>query len=320
MNKYQLIMGKKNNHSIKCQRKLWLSLLMINCSLLIVSCSHLTNLNQNKKFAFDIQGHRGCRGWMPENTIPAMLKAIDLGVTTLEMDVVITTDLQVLVSHEPFFNHEITTRPDGSFVTEAEEKSLNIYQMNAEAVKRYDVGLKPHPRFPDQQKMAVSKPLLTNLMDSVEAYLQAHKRKPVFYNIEIKSTPETDNIYHPVTSRYVELVMQVIRNHKLENTVIIQSFDVRPLQYVHNNYPGVQTALLVEENDTKPYAKQLQELGFIPNIYSPHYNLVTPLLVKQCADMNVRLIPWTVDIKADIDRLKKMGVNGIITDYPPAGK
>lgn len=85
-------------------------------------------------------------------------------------------------------------------------------------------------------------------------------------------------------------------------------------------YPQYQLALLIEENDTKPYAKQLQELGFIPAIYSPAYKLVTPLLVKQCADMNVRLIPWTVNEKAEFQKLKTLGVNGIITDFPPAGK
>src|SRR5437870_5750718 len=79
---------------------------------------------------FDKEGHRGCRGLMPENTIPAYLKAIDLGVTTLEMDAVITKDSQIVMSHEPFFNHEITTKPDGSYVSEDEEKSLNIYHMD----------------------------------------------------------------------------------------------------------------------------------------------------------------------------------------------
>lgn len=284
------------------------------------SCTNLNNLNQNKKFSFDIQGHRGCRGWMPENTIPAMLKAINLGVTTLEMDAVITKDLQVVLSHEPFLNHDITTKADGSFVTQREEKSLNIYKMEYAEVKRYDVGLKQHPRFPHQQKLAVTKPLLQDLIDSVELYLSSHKLKPVFYNIEIKSTNETDTVFHPAPDRYVELVMQVIRNKRLENRVIIQSFDVRPLLYLHNNYPGVQTALLVEENDTKPYALQLQQLHFIPTIYSPHYSLVTPLLVKQCADMNVRLIPWTVNTKEACKRLQEMGVNGLITDYPPAGE
>src|SRR5688572_15131830 len=83
---------------------------------------------------FDKQGHRGCRGLMPENTIAAMLHALDLGVTTLELDVVITKDNQVILSHEPFFNHEISTKPDGTYVTEAEEHKLNIFQMNYDQV------------------------------------------------------------------------------------------------------------------------------------------------------------------------------------------
>lgn len=147
---------------------------------------------------------------MPENTIPAMLKAIDLGVTTLEMDIVITKDSQVVLSHESFFNHEITTKTDGSFVTEAEEKSLNIYGLTYDEIKRYDVGLKPHPRFTDQQKVASVKPLLSSLIDTVEAYLISRKKKPVYYNIEIKSQPFTDNLFHPKPEKFVELFLQVI--------------------------------------------------------------------------------------------------------------
>jgi glycerophosphoryl diester phosphodiesterase len=119
---------------------------------------------------FDKQGHRGCRGLMPENTIPAMLKATALGVTTLETDVVITRDKQVVLSHEPFFNHEISTKPDGAPVTEQEERSLNIYQMDYSQVRQFDVGLRPHPRFAQQQKLAAFKPLLAEMIDSVENY------------------------------------------------------------------------------------------------------------------------------------------------------
>lgn len=89
--------------------------------ILLLSCFSAKK-NQTKISSFDKQGHRGCRGLMPENTIPAMLKAIDLGVTTLETDVVITADQQVILSHEPFFSHDITTKPDGSYVTAEEEK------------------------------------------------------------------------------------------------------------------------------------------------------------------------------------------------------
>ena len=289
-------------------------------SLLFTSCHNLSNLNKTQTFTFDLQGHRGCRGLMPENTIPAMLKAIDVGVTTLEMDVCISKDSQVIVSHEPFFNHEITTKPDGSFVTEAEEKSLNIYRMDYTEIIRYDVGLKPHPRFPQQQKIAAVKPKLADLLDAVDAYCITNKKKLVRFNIEIKSLPIGDRTYHPLPGPLAEMVVAVITEKKMENRVIIQSFDMRPLQYLHQQYPAITTALLVEEGDKKSYALQLQQLGFIPTIYSPHYELVTPLLVKQCKDMNVRLIPWTVNDPAKFEELKAMGVNGIITDYPPDGK
>jgi len=265
---------------------------------------------------FDKEGHRGCRGLMPENTIPAYLKAIDLGVTTLEMDAVITKDSEVIMSHEPFFNHEITTKPDGSFVKETEERSLNIYQMDYAEIKKYDVGLKPHPRFAQQQKMKAVKPLLKDVIDSVAAHMMTMKRPPVFYNIETKSEPAGDGIYHPEPAKFVELLMAVIKEKGIEDRTIIQSFDIRTLQYLHEHYPAIKTALLIEETNKKSFALQLKDLGFIPAIYSPAYQLVTPFLIKQCHDTGVKIIPWTVNEKTEIERLKKSGVDGIISDYP----
>jgi len=286
--------------------------------IFVMSCSHHINpsyapLDAN---SFDKEGHRGCRGLMPENTIPAYLKAIDLGVTTLEMDAVITKDAQVVMSHEPFFNHAITTKPDGSFVTEEEEKSLNIYKMTYEQVKMFDVGMKPNPKFPQQQKMHVAKPLLKDVIDSVESYTIQTRKGPVQYNIETKCSPSTDNIYHPTPDKIVELLIAVIKEKKIENRVIIQSFDIRSLQYLHQHYPSIKTSLLVDEGDKKNFALQLKDLGFIPAIYSPAYKLVTPLLVKQCHDTGIKIIPWTVNDKKEIERLKKLGVDGIISDYP----
>lgn len=265
---------------------------------------------------FDKQGHRGCRGLIPENTIPAMLHAIDLGVNTLETDAVVTKDKQVILSHEPFFNHEISTKPDGTPVSEAEEKSLNIYQMPYAEVKKYDVGQKPHPRFPKQQKLPVHKPLLGDMIDSVENYCRIHKKPLPQYNIETKSQPATDGQYHPEPAEFVELLVAVINQKGITDRVIIQSFDLRTLQYLHGKYPHIKTALLVEEEDTQPFARQLQHLGFIPTVYSPAHTLVTPLLVKQCRDAGIGLIPWTVNNLTRIKTLKKMGVTGVITDYP----
>ena len=265
---------------------------------------------------FDKEGHRGCRGLMPENTIPAMLKAIDLGVTTLETDAIITKDRKVILSHEPFFNHEITTRADGSAVVETEEKNLNIYQMEYAEVKKFDVGLRPHPRFPRQQKLAVVKPLLSDMIDSVEQYCNNHHKKLPFYNIETKSQPATDDLYHPKPAEFVELLVAVIKEKKIEERAIIQSFDPRTLQYLHVHYPQLKTALLIEDFDKKAFAFQLRDLGFIPSIYSPAFSLVTPLLVKQCKDAGIGLIPWTVNDIEKIKELKKMGVDGVISDFP----
>lgn len=265
---------------------------------------------------FDKQGHRGSRGLMPENTVTAMFKAIDLGVTTLEMDVVITADRKVILSHEPFFNHEISTKPNGEQITEAEEKSLNIFQMSFLETQAFDVGIKPHPRFPQQEKLKAKKPLLSDLIEDVEAYLKLKDLPGVFYNIETKSNPATDGIFHPGPEEFVDLIMQVFRKKKIEKKVIIQSFDFRTLRYLHQKYPDIQTAALIEEDDNISFDQQLSALGFVPNIYSPHFSLVTEILIKNCHDKGVRIIPWTVNDKKGIVRLKEMGVDGIITDYP----
>lgn len=265
---------------------------------------------------FDKQGHRGCRGLFPENSIPGFLKAIDLGVNTLEMDVVISKDNQVLLSHEPFFNHEITTLPNGENVLESNEKELNIYKMPYSEIMKYDVGLKTHPRFPEQQKLKVYKPLLSAVIDSVEVYAIKNHKQALFYNIETKIQPQTDHLFHPEPKEFVDLLMAVILQKKIENRVIIQSFDVRSLQYLHQNYPTIKTALLVEAFDQKGLLKQIEDLGFKPTIYSPAQELVNSKLVEECHLNNIKLIPWTVNDLETIREFVAMGVDGIISDYP----
>jgi len=265
---------------------------------------------------FDRQGHRGCRGLLPENTIPAMLKALDLSVTTLELDVVITKDQKVILSHEPFFNHEISTKPDGTPVTEKEEKALNIYRMMYDEVKHFDVGLKPHPRFPRQQKQAAYKPLLSDLFDSVANYMMTSRRPHPYFNIETKCMPATDGLYHPKPEEFVELLMAVIKAKGIEDRVIIQSFDFRTLQYLHKTYPHMKTAMLIEDSDKRSIQQQIQSLCYEPAIYSPHYTLVNEQLLQYCHERNIKVVPWTVNTNEEIVRLKAMGVDGIITDYP----
>jgi glycerophosphoryl diester phosphodiesterase len=288
--------------------------------LLFMTCSHAQIQKfpspEDTGFDFDKQAHRGGRGLMPENTIAAMLNAVGLGVTTLEMDIVFTKDKKAILSHEPFFNHEITTRPDGSFIEAKEERNYNIYQMDYEQVKTYDVGMKPHPRFPQQQKVKAVKPLLSDVIDAVNKDMMTRRRPFPYYNIETKTQQATDNIYHPAPAEFVELLMAVIKEKQIEDHVIIQSFDFRTLQYLHQHYPGIKTAMLIEDFDKRGFDAQLKALGFTPTIYSPAYQLVNEELIRKCHDQHIKIIPWTVNDKAKIEELRKMGVDGLITDYP----
>ena len=264
--------------------------------------------------ALDIQGHRGCRGLLPENTIPAFRKALELGVQTLELDVVITAYSQVIVSHEPFFNHEMSLKPDGSEISEEEERSHNIYQMDYATAATYDVGQKPHPRFPDQEKMAVAKPLLAEVIANAEAYAKELGRELPYYNIETKTTLAGDDSFHPGPERFVDLLMGVIQEGGIAERTYIQSFDVRTLQVMQQKYAGIPLVLLVENEEGAQ--ANLDKLGFKPAVYSPWFKFVDEELVAFCEAENMLLIPWTLNEEAEIKRALELGVDGIISDYP----
>ncbi|MBL7700191.1 MAG: glycerophosphodiester phosphodiesterase [Chitinophagaceae bacterium] len=265
---------------------------------------------------FDKQGHRGCRGLMPENTIPAMIRAIDLGVTTLEMDVVFTSDDKAVLSHEPFFNHDITTKSDGGFITSREEKGFNIYRMTYAETQAFDVGMKPNPRFPKQTKLKATKPLLSDVIDAVENYVHSKNLTPVFYNIETKTRSSTDNVFHPEPARFVDLLMGVITKKNIKERVVIQSFDVRTLQYLHKNYPEIKTSLLIERFDKYSVRQKVALLGFVPTVLSPESGMVNVSLVEYAHANGMKIVPWTVNTRDGIKRLKDLKVDGIITDYP----
>ena len=291
-------------------------LLQLVLAIIFVAGCHTAKLATMNLPAFDTEAHRGGRGLMPENTIPAMLNGLGLGVTTLEMDAVITKDKQVILSHEPFFNHEITTTPGGGFIEEKDEKKYNVYSMSYAETQQYDVGLKPHPRFPRQQKIKTSKPLLGQVIDSAESFARNNRRPAPFYNIETKTQALTDNLFHPAPEEFVSLLMKVIREKRISDRVIIQSFDPRTLQIVHRDYPNIKTALLVEDFDKRSPGEQLKQLGFTPTIYSPAYTLINDALLKECHQKNMKVITWTVNTKSEILHLKQLGVDGIISDYP----
>lgn len=263
---------------------------------------------------FSTEAHRGGRGLMPENTIPAMKNAIDIGVTTLEMDIHISVDGQAFLSHDHYINPLFTLDKNGKEIPEADDKKHILYQMKYEQIRKYDVDSKINSRFPDQKKFKTYMPLLSELIDSVQTYIKTNNKKQVFYNIETKSVVNGDYILHPEPEKFVDLLVEVLEAKKVIPWVVIQSFDVRTLLVLNMKYPHIKTSFLIENN--KPFEENMKILGFKPFIISPNSKLVTAEYIKKCHKQGLKVIPWTVNTKAEIKKLKALGVDGIISDYP----
>ena len=263
---------------------------------------------------FDVQGHRGARGLKPENTIPAFLLAIDSGVTTIELDVVITKDKKVVVSHEPWMSAAICLTPSGSPLQPKDEKKFNIYQLTYDEVKEFDCGSLGNKNFPQQEKISISKPLLSDVIAAVENHIKSYASYEVDYNIEIKSSPEGDKKFHPSVEEFSDLVYELVDEYLPLQRIFIQSFDFRVLKYWHNKYPHIRLAALVE--NTKSIDSNLAALGFKPSVYSPYFKLLSKEKVLHLHRQKIRVIPWTVNEVSDMLSLKGMGVDGFITDYP----
>lgn len=271
---------------------------------------------------FDLQGHRGARGLKPENTIPAFIKALDLGVTTIEMDLAVSKDGKLVVSHEPWMNPEICLNPEGGRIAQAEGVKYNLYQMDYEEIRRWDCGSSGNPKFPEQEKMKAAKPLLRDVIEAVEGYIRSYTKYEVDYNIEIKSSPSGDNIFHPTPEVFSELVVNTLDQYLPMERVNIQSFDFRILKYIHEHYPNIRLAALVE-NDLS-IDENLKELGFTPDIWSPHFSKLSRESVNSLHEKTpdgrtgkkMLVIPWTINETKDMLVLKGMGVDGLITDYP----
>ena len=286
-------------------------------TFLLLFAISMSTLSQ-KLPSFDVQGHRGARGLMPENSIPAFLMALDSGVTTVEMDLAITKDGQIVVSHEPWMSADYCLDPGGNAIDKKNEKSFNIYEMTYEEVRQFDCGSAGNAKFPEQQKMKVHKPLLSEAIVAIENHIKNYTQFEVDYNIELKSEPSGDGIYHPVPSEFSDMVYDVIDQYLPLERVIIQSFDFRVLQYWHEKYPDIKLLALVD--DLKSTERHLNELGFDPDMYSLPYRLMSKSKVDFLHQRNIKVIPHEVDKISEMLAVKGMGVDGFITDYPNRAK
>lgn len=263
---------------------------------------------------FEIQGHRGARGLAPENTIPSFLKALEFGMDVIELDVVVSRDNKIVVSHEPWFSSAITLDQNNRQIPADKQLQFNLFKMDYAEIKLYDVGSLGNMRFPEQQKMKAHKPLLSEVFSETQRYLQARKLPAVRYNIETKLKPEGDNLYHPAPNVFAKLLYDEILRNKMQQFSMIQSFDERALQEFKKFPIKLPLGLLVENKEG--IKKNIERLGFQPDIYSPHYSLIDQETIDYCRKYKIKIVPWTVNEISDMENLKKFDLDGVITDYP----
>lgn len=274
--------------------------------------------NCSEVSVIDYQGHRGARGLYPENTIPSFLHALEYPkVQTLEMDVVLTKDGTVVVSHDPWMHAQICISPTGEKLNPADSARISILSLRIDEVQAYDCGSLVHPRFPEQKKMVVRKPRMAQVFAAVERYCAENNRSLPDYNIEIKYLPEweTANFVADIKTN-VEAVLADVKKAGLSKRVTIQCFHPPVLAELRNQAPEIRLAYLDEFPQKGNVKQKMEALGFVPPIYSPYYLPLTKEVVGQCHELGMQVTPWTVNETEDMKRLLEMGVNGIITDYP----
>lgn len=263
-----------------------------------------------------VHGHRGCRGLYPENTLSAFLHALELGVDVLELDVVISADHQVVVSHEPWISSTICLNPDGLPITPGTETQHNLYKLPYTTIRRYNCGQRQHPIFPEQVTEPAYKPLLHEVLTSIEAAARQLGRPAVGYSIEIKSDPAHDGIFQPPPAQFLDLVLAVLRQQQVLPRITLLCFDPRILRLAHQAIPEVATCLLLEAD--QPWLPSVKELGFAPTVLGPDFRTVSAEAVTalRVTHPTLQLVPWTVNEPTDMQRLLSLGMNGITTDYP----
>lgn len=281
---------------------------ILACALILSACMPQKNLHP------DIHGHRGCRGLEPENSMPAFLKATELGCDYLEMDVVLSADGQVVISHEPWMRHDLCVTPDDEAITPENERSYNLYKMTVSEIRRFDCGSLEQPNYPKQDQHDTHKPTLSELVDAVDEHALLSGVAPPSFNIEIKSDPEWYGTFQPAPDVLARAVINAIDSLGIADRCMLQSFDPAVLETVHADRPEIPLAYLVESDAVLDEA--LSKLTFVPTIYSPHFTAANDALLNAVRQREMELVVWTVNEPADIRRMRDLGVDGIISDYP----
>lgn len=263
---------------------------------------------------FEIQGHRGARGLLPENSIPGFVIAIREGANVLEMDLCVAKDGNLIVSHEPWMSHTICTTPEGNAISESKERQYNLHQMSTGEIQAFDCGMALHPQFPEQRHLPVQKPTLAEVVKVTEEVPLLKSDAKIRYNMEIKHREDLEPEYCPDAVTFAKTVIAEVRRLGIEDRTCIQSFSADVLNAVHQQAPNMTTAWLTDSDG--PVTAELAKINFKPSIYSPQWEGIDANDVHDLQQQNIRVIPWTVNEAEDLFAVMQMGVDGIITDYP----
>jgi glycerophosphoryl diester phosphodiesterase len=314
-----------------------LTLMVLSCAGAVSAenpAKELSVKTQEKTGALDIEAHRGGRGLMPENTLVSFANALSMGVSTLELDIGVTRDGVLVISHERGLNPDLARGPDGNYVA---DPGTPFVQLTLDEVKQFDVGkLRPGStyaaQFPDQHAVPGTKiPTLKQLIELV----RRSGNHDVRLNIETKIDPDHPD-ESPPPERFVALLLDVLRAEKFEDRVMVQSFDWRTLQLVQKLAPEIPTVYLTVQAGRDPTVfrdkasvwtaafNPAEHGGSVPRtikaaggaIWSPYLGDITPALVTESHALGLKVVVWTANKPADMARLIEMGADGIISDRP----
>lgn len=281
--------------------------------------------------ALDLQGHRGARGLAPENTLAGFRTAMTVGVTTLELDLGVSADGQVVVAHDPELNPNFTRDAQGRWLQAA---GPALHSLTLAELQRYDVGrLKPGTRYaglyPEQQPVDGER---IPTLDAVFAMVAQAGKDRLRFNLETKISPLSPGLT-PAPDVFVRAVLAVIDKHGLRSRVTLQSFDWRTLRVAQKLAPDLATVALtarlpsINNLDDERWTAGLRlhdHAGSVAQLvkaagvgtWSPFHGELTEALLAEAHALGLKVVPWTVNDPAQMQRLLAWGVDGLITDRP----
>ena len=288
---------------------------------------------------FDLQGHRGARGLMPENTLPAFARAMEIGVTTLELDTSITKDGVVVITHDSRLNPDITRLADGKWLETPVDRGVSILSLTVDELQQFDVGrIKPGSKYAERhpEQQAVDGTRIPKLAD-LFALVRKSGNARVRFNIETKISPFERDLT-PAPEAFVDALLGVITAEKMGSRVSIESFDWRTLKIIQQRAPNIPTVYLSAQQkfldtinaegregsawtagmNVREYggsvARMVNAAGGA--VWSPYFGDVDEAKIREAQALGLKVVVWTVNQMKDIERMLAWKVDGIISDYP----